>query len=263
MKKVMLMFSIVLMFCLSVNAAIVDTNFDYWYQQNGGFGDWGGQVDPASNATWTSNSSGNDYGRASWAPFPGKPDEGTSEPIGFIRSQSGGSYAQLHFGDASNNGIYTVTWWQVVNDKDVSHPDEVGRTGFYAEGWAELTVVKMDDANGKIYVTTNSGDVELLSSMSDNTWYEYEMTANIPAHTFTIKVKQGGASDWEAIQENLTFKDGSGVSSFAILKCYIAGGGSETKAFLNGYDDIKVEVVPEPAALALLGLGAFFASKKQ
>ncbi len=260
----MLMLTVVLAIGLSVNAALVDTNFDYWYQQNGGFGDWGGQVDPASNATWASNNSGNDYGRASWAPFPGKPDEGTSEPVGFLRSKDGGSYTQLHFGDASNNGVYQITWWQVVNDKDVAHPDEVGRTGFYAEDWKELTVVKMDDANGKIFVTTSSGDVELLSSMLDNTWYEYELTADISAHTFTIKVKQGGASDWAAVRENLSFKDNTEVGSLARLKCYIAGGGGgETKAFLNGYDDIKITLIPEPASMAILALGGLLTYKKR
>ncbi len=264
MKTVMMMSVVVLAISLSVNAALVDTNFDYWYQTNGGWGDWGGQVDPASGVAWSSNNAQNDYGKASWAPFAGKPDEGTAEPIGYVRSKDGGSYAQLHFGDASNNGIYKITWWQIVNDRGEAHPDKVGRTGFYAEGWAELTVVKMDDANGKIYVTTNSGDTELLSSMANNTWYEYEMIADIPSHTFTIKVKEGGAADWAAVLENLSFKGGDNVGSLAIMKCYIANGGNEAHAFLNGYDDIQINAIPEPATIALLAIGGlFFARKKR
>ncbi len=259
MKNVMVMVTVVLLASLSVNAALVDTYFDNWATPTVKGGDWGGQIDSASSVAWSSNNSGNDYSPASWASLATR--AGT---VGVIRSKDGGSYTQLHFGNAGNNGVYQITWWQIVNDRGETHPDKVGRTGFYAEGWAELTVVKMDDANGKIYVTTNTGDLELLSSMSNDTWYEYEMTANVPAHTFSIKVKKEGDANWTELS-NQSFKDGLNVGSLAVAKCFVSGGGSnETHAFLNGYDNIKVDVVPEPVTIALLGIGGLlFARKKR
>ena len=256
MKKLIVLFLLFAVMQMA-NAAMVNTTFE---ADSAGTGTWdeghewgddteagSNDPDPASGVKWVNNTS---YQQV----VGGTVDNGAAysgDACGRVTgSGTSEKYAKLDIANGGNTGTYLVTWYQ----KTAIREDSGNRYSYF--------LIMDDNLNKAARIQVNAGDGEIqlydgslpftkiMDAVAD-TWYEFELTLNYSTKKFDVKVREAGSSDdWSTALD----QDFYSASSSSLDRVY--GYGRSDSAY-GYYDDIKI--VPEPATIALLGLGGLFA----